>query len=60
MKVPELGWVDDIITVTKSGYKTARMNSFINAQIAMNKLRLGAKKMLCYAHRKQARGLQEY
>ena len=42
--IPALGYVDDIITVTESGYKTARMNSFINAKLAIKKLRLGAKK----------------
>ena len=42
--IPALGWVDDLITVTESGYKTARMNSFINAKLAINKLRLGPKK----------------
>ena len=42
--IPALGYIDDIITVTESGYKTARMNSFINAKLAIKKLRLGAKK----------------
>ena len=44
MAIPALGRVDDLITVTESGYKTARMNSFINAKLTINKLRLGAKK----------------
>ena len=44
VKIPALGWIDDIITVSESGYKTARMNSFINTQLAVKKLRLGAKK----------------
>ena len=44
VKIPALGWIDDIITVSESGYKTARMNSFINAKLAIKKLRLGAKK----------------
>ena len=44
MDIPALGYVDDIITVTESGYKTARMNSFINAKLANKKFRLGAKK----------------
>ena len=39
-----LGWIDDVITVPKSAHKTARMNSFINVQLATKKLRLGAKK----------------
>ena len=38
--------MDDIITVTESGYKTARMNPFINAKLAIKKLRLRAKKCL--------------
>ena len=42
--IPALGFVDDIISISESGYKTARMNSFINAKLAMKKLRLGAKK----------------
>ena len=46
IEIPALGWIDDIITVSESGYKTARINSFINAQLATKKLRLGAKK--CY------------
>ena len=44
VEIPALGWIDDLITVSESGHKTARMNSFINAQIAIKKLRLGAKK----------------
>ena len=44
VEIPALGFVDDIIKVTESGYKTARMNSFVNAKLAIKKLRLGAKK----------------
>ena len=33
--IPALGWIDALITVSESGHKTARMNSFINAQIAI-------------------------
>ena len=44
VEIPTLGWVDDVMTVSESGHKTARMNSFINAQFATKKLRLGAKK----------------
>ena len=36
--------MDDVITVSESGFKTARLNSFMNAQFAMKKLRLGPKK----------------
>ena len=44
IKIPALGRIDDLITVTESGYKTARMNSFINAKLAIKNLRLGSKK----------------
>ena len=44
VEIPALGFVDDVITVAESGYKTARLNSFMNAQFAMKKLRLGPKK----------------
>ena len=44
VEIPALGFVDDIISVSESGYKTTRMNSFINTQLAMKKLRLEAKK----------------
>ena len=43
-EIPPLGFVDDVITVSESWFKTARLNSFINAQFAMKKLRLGPKK----------------
>ena len=36
--------VDDILTITDSGHKTSRMNSFITAKIAMKKLQFGPKK----------------
>ena len=42
--IPAMGWLDDIIAVSESGHKTSRMNSYINAQLATKKLRLGAKK----------------
>ena len=45
VEIPALGWIDDVITVSESGHKTARMNSFINAQLVTKKLRLGAKKV---------------
>ena len=44
VEIPALGWIDDIITVSESGHKTARLNAFINAHLAIKKLRLGAKK----------------
>ena len=40
VEIPALGMVDDILTISESGYKTARMN----AKIAMKKLKLGPKK----------------
>ena len=46
VEIPALGWIDDIITVSESGHKTARLNAFINAQLATKKLCLGARK--CY------------
>ena len=44
IEIPALGFVDDVITVSESGFKTARLNSFMNAQFAMKELRLGPKK----------------
>ena len=43
VEIPALG-MDDILTISESGYKTARLNSYINAKIAMKKLQLGPKK----------------
>ena len=40
--LPKLSWIDDTITLSESGHKTARMNAFINAQLSRKKLRLGA------------------
>ena len=37
VEIPALKWLDDIISVSESGYKTSRMNSFINAQLATKK-----------------------
>ena len=44
VEIPALVMVDDILTIAESGYKTARMNSFITAKIALKKLQLGPKK----------------
>ena len=44
VEIPALGWIDDLITVSESGFKSSRMNAFINAKLAMKKLRLGANK----------------
>ena len=43
-EIPPLGFVDDVITISESWFKTARLKSFINAQFVMKKLRLGSKK----------------
>ena len=44
VEIPALGMVDDILTIAESGYKTARMNSFKTAKIALKKLKLGPNK----------------
>ena len=44
VEIPALGMIDDILTISESGYKTARMNSFINAKIAIKKLQFGPQK----------------
>ena len=36
--------VDDILTISESVFKTARMNAFITTKIALKKLQLGPKK----------------
>ena len=45
--VPLLGMVDDILAISESGYKTSRLNSFINAQTAVKRLQFGPDK--CHA-----------
>ena len=42
--IPSLGVVDDIITVSENGHKSAMMSSFINAKTALKKLQLGPQK----------------
>ena len=44
IEIPALGMVDDLLTISESGYKTTRLNSFINAKIAIKKLQLGPQK----------------
>ena len=44
VEIPALGTVDDILNISESGCKTARMNTFITAKIALKKLQLGLKK----------------
>ena len=46
VEIPVLGMVDDILTISESGHKTTRLNSYINAKIATKKLQFGPKK--CY------------
>ena len=41
VEILALGVVDDLLTVCESGYKAARMNSFINANTAIKKLQFG-------------------
>ena len=42
--VPLLGMVDDILIISESGYKTSRMNGFINAKTAIKRLQFGPTK----------------
>ena len=44
VEIPALGMVDDILKIAEGGYKTARMNSFKTAKIALKKLKLGPNK----------------
>ena len=44
--MPLLGMVDDILTISSSGYKTRRLNAFINAKTAVKRLQFGQDK--CY------------
>ena len=49
VEIPALGMIDDLLTISESGYKTSRLNSFINAKIAIKKLQLGPQK--CFVMR---------
>ena len=44
VKIPALDFLDDIITVSESGYKTSIMNSFKNAKIATKNLQFEPQK----------------
>ena len=44
VEIPSLGMVDDILTISESGYKPSRFNSYINAKIEIKKLQLRPKK----------------
>ena len=37
VEIPALGMVDDVLAITESGYKTARMNAFFTAKVAIKK-----------------------
>ena len=42
--VPLLGMVDDMLSISESGYKTNRLNAFINAKTAVKRLQFGPDK----------------
>ena len=42
--VPILGMVDDILSISESGYKTCRLNAFLNAKTALKRLQFGPDK----------------
>ena len=44
VELPILTMVDDLISISESGFKTTRMNAFVNAKIASKKLQFGAEK----------------
>ena len=39
--VPILGMIDDILSVSESGYKTCKLNAFLNAKTALKRLQFG-------------------
>ena len=45
IEIPALDFVKEVITVLESGFKTARLNSFMNAQFAMKKKKTWTKKV---------------
>ena len=53
VEIPALGWVDDLITVSESGYKASRLNAFVNAKLAMKKTKAWCQEMFHNAHRKK-------
>ena len=57
LEIPAPGIVDDILTISEIGYKTARLNSFIDAKIAMKKLQLGPKNVLFFILEKSMKTL---
>ena len=44
--IPPLGLVDDLFTISTCGYKTTKMNTFINSKTAMKRLQFGASKCI--------------
>ena len=42
--MPLLGMVDDVLSISESGYKTNRINAFINAKTAVKRLQFGPDK----------------
>ena len=44
--VPPLGLVDDLFTISTCGYKTTKMNQYINSKTAMKRLQFGTSKCI--------------
>ena len=42
--VPILGMVDDILSISESGYKTCKLNAFLYAKTALKRLQFGPDK----------------
>ena len=42
--IPLLGMVDDVLIISESGYKSQRLNGFINAKTAIKRLQFGRQK----------------
>ena len=42
--IPVLGMVDDLLAISETGYKTNRMNGFLNAKTSLKKLQFGPEK----------------
>ena len=59
VEIPALGMVDDALTISESGNKTARMNAFINAKIAIRKLPLGPQKCFVLHTKKRYENLKK-
>ena len=56
VEIPALGMVDDVLTITESGYKTARMNGFFTVKVAIKKLQLGPQKCFVLHTKKEHEG----